>query len=61
MDSSYPLYRVKPGCEIAHEDVEYQAGAELPLSPELALFHAHNIELAKRPKEKAIKGVASAD
>lgn len=38
------LYRVKEGCEIDHANQTYFAGDEIELPPDLALFHAANLE-----------------
>lgn len=40
-------YKVKDGCRLEHDSQKYASGAVLELSPELALFHAPNIEVVK--------------
>lgn len=40
-------YRVKEGCRLEHDNQKYIAGDLLELDPELALFHADNIEVVK--------------
>ncbi len=47
-------YRVKLGCEIAHEDKEYKTGEVLELDEKLALFHAANIEVAEEIKPPSV-------
>jgi hypothetical protein len=49
-------YKVKPDCRIEHGGKSYASGDELELSPELALFHAANIDVAKEEKANSTKG-----
>lgn len=45
-------YKVKPGCRIEHNNQNFATGDVLELSPELALFHANNIEVVPAPLER---------
>lgn len=44
-------YRVKQNCRIEHDNQKFAAGDVLELSPELALFHANNIEVVPAPSK----------
>lgn len=45
-------YKVKEGCRIEHDNQKFAAGDVLELSPELALFHANNIEVVPAPPKR---------
>lgn len=45
-------YKVKEGCRIFDQGIEYKAGDEVELPLEKALFHAVNIELIKEKKQQ---------
>jgi hypothetical protein len=48
-------YKLKEGCRIEHDNQKYGPGDVLELNPELALFHASNIEVVKAEKVAASK------